>query len=53
VREAGGRVTDFHGKPHSVYGEQTLATNGRIHAEMVRIMRPLLAKQASPSALPQ
>jgi myo-inositol-1(or 4)-monophosphatase len=53
VREAGGRVTDFHGKPHSVYGEQTLATNGRIHAEMVRIMRPLLAKQANPSALPQ
>ena len=35
VEEAGGRVTDFGGKPWkdwTVMGKRTLATNGRIHA---------------------
>ncbi|OGR93584.1 MAG: hypothetical protein A2992_05590 [Elusimicrobia bacterium RIFCSPLOWO2_01_FULL_59_12] len=38
VEEAGGRMSDFSGKPFSIYGEQTLATNGRIHKEMLRVM---------------
>lgn len=42
VEEAGGRLSDFSGRPFSVYGEQTLATNGRVHAEMLRVMRGLL-----------
>ncbi len=41
VQEAGGKLTDFSGKGFSVYGEQTLATNGRIHRQMLRVMRPL------------
>jgi myo-inositol-1(or 4)-monophosphatase len=39
VQEAGGELSDFKGKPFSVYGEQTLATNGKIHREMLRVMR--------------
>ena len=42
VEEAGGRLSDFSGRPFSIYGEQTLATNGRVHAEMLRVMRELL-----------
>lgn len=41
VEEAGGRMSDFSGRAFSPYGEQTLATNGRIHAEMLRVMRRL------------
>ncbi len=46
VEEAGGRVTDFSGKPWAVnpaMGSQTLATNGRIHAPMLRLIRKRLA----------
>jgi myo-inositol-1(or 4)-monophosphatase len=39
VREAGGTVTDFRGNEFSIWGEQTLASNGRIHAEMVRLIQ--------------
>jgi myo-inositol-1(or 4)-monophosphatase len=46
VEEAGGRVTDFGGRPWAVnpaLGSQTLASNGRIHAEMLRIIKRRLA----------
>jgi myo-inositol-1(or 4)-monophosphatase len=36
VEEAGGKVTDYQGNPYSVYQPQILATNGKIHDEMVR-----------------
>lgn len=42
VGEAGGRVTDFLGKPWgelAQFGPQTLATNGRIHKEMIRTLK--------------
>ncbi|MBU2573999.1 MAG: inositol monophosphatase [Elusimicrobia bacterium] len=42
VEEAGGKVTDFNGKPWSglgEYGARTLATNGRIHSEMLKLIR--------------
>jgi myo-inositol-1(or 4)-monophosphatase len=42
VQEAGGRVSDFCGERHDLFGNQTLASNGRIHAEMVDVLRPLL-----------
>jgi myo-inositol-1(or 4)-monophosphatase len=31
VEEAGGKMSDFSGKRFSLYGEQTLAANRRIH----------------------
>ncbi len=42
VREAGGVVTDFAAAPFDLYGQQTLATNGRIHAAMVEVLRARL-----------
>jgi myo-inositol-1(or 4)-monophosphatase len=36
VEEAGGKVTDFHGKKYSPYQPQILATNGIIHDEMLQ-----------------
>jgi len=42
VQEAGGKVTDFSGKDWrdpATIGVETLATNGRVHAEMLRILR--------------
>lgn len=35
VEEAGGRVTDFKGDKYSPYQHRILATNGRIHDEML------------------
>lgn len=40
VREAGGAVTDFGGAPHSIFGSETLASNGRLHAEMLSVLAP-------------
>lgn len=42
VEEAGGRLSDFSGKPMSIYGNQTLATNGFIHEEMLSLIKKLL-----------
>jgi myo-inositol-1(or 4)-monophosphatase len=39
LEEAGGRVTDFEGRPFSIYGKQIVASNGRIHDEMVGVLR--------------
>jgi myo-inositol-1(or 4)-monophosphatase len=38
VEEAGGVVTDFGGSPLNIYGQETLASNGRIHEEMARVL---------------
>ena len=38
VREAGGRVTTFDGEPFNIYGSHILATNGKIHQQMVDIL---------------
>ena len=38
VEEAGGRVSDFAGRTHSIYEEPFLASNGHIHDDMVRIL---------------
>ncbi len=38
VEEAGGRVTDLEGKKFSPYQHRLLATNGKIHDEMLAII---------------
>ncbi|WP_276134458.1 inositol monophosphatase family protein [Polluticoccus soli] len=38
VQEAGGRVTNFAGNAFSVFDKETLATNGHIHDEMLRLI---------------
>ena len=38
VREAGGEVTTFSGKPYSHYLKEILATNGKIHRQMSKIL---------------
>ncbi len=38
VAQAGGKVTDLSGKPFSIWGTETLATNVAIHAEMVGVI---------------
>jgi len=38
VEEAGGRVTDFRGAPYSIYKKEILASNGRIHQEMIQAL---------------
>jgi myo-inositol-1(or 4)-monophosphatase len=34
VKEAGGMVTDFSGKPYHPGDREMLASNGKIHSEM-------------------
>jgi myo-inositol-1(or 4)-monophosphatase len=41
LEEAGGSVTDFSGGKFSVYGKEIVASNGRIHEEMVDVLRGL------------
>ena len=38
VEEAGGRVTDFDGNNYSPYQHRILASNGKIHEEMLRVI---------------
>ena len=39
VQEAGGRFTDFHGAPSTIYTKQILATNGLVHENLVEILK--------------
>jgi myo-inositol-1(or 4)-monophosphatase len=39
VKEAGGQSTDFFGRPLRLEGNQVLASNGKIHRSMIRILR--------------
>ena len=39
VEEAGGRVTDFRGNPFSIYGKDILVSNGKIHEEMIAVLK--------------
>jgi myo-inositol-1(or 4)-monophosphatase len=42
VREAGGSVSDFRGGVLDLYGEQTLASNGHVHAALLAVLAPRL-----------
>lgn len=39
VEEAGGRVTDFSGGPFRIKGSQILATNGRLHGQVLKLLK--------------
>ena len=41
LEEAGGSVSDFAGGPFSVYGKQIVASNSKIHDEMVGVLKQL------------
>lgn len=38
VEEGGGRVTDYQNRPVDVFGEQCVASNGRIHDAMIDVI---------------
>ena len=38
VLEAGGKVTDFTGKEYSIYDKYILASNGKIHNQMKKVL---------------
>jgi myo-inositol-1(or 4)-monophosphatase len=39
VSEAGGRLTDFRGKPLKLSGKHVLASNGKVHRTMLGIVK--------------
>ncbi len=41
VEEAGGKLTDFSGHSFSIWENETLASNGTIHDEMVGVMKQI------------
>jgi myo-inositol-1(or 4)-monophosphatase len=43
VHEAGGSVTNFRGEPFSIDSRQVLATNGVLHAEMLKEFGEIMA----------
>jgi myo-inositol-1(or 4)-monophosphatase len=49
VKRAGGKVTDFAGKPFSIYDNRLLATNGKIHNQMMRILKSQWRSPCAPS----
>uniref|UniRef100_A0A7C6EMU9 Inositol-1-monophosphatase n=1 Tax=candidate division WOR-3 bacterium TaxID=2052148 RepID=A0A7C6EMU9_UNCW3 len=38
LKEAGGKITDFKGKPFDIYGKEVLGTNGYIHRQMMEVL---------------
>jgi myo-inositol-1(or 4)-monophosphatase len=41
ITEAGGKVTDLQGRPHNIYSDEILASNGLIHEEMLHAIREM------------
>ena len=42
IQEAGGKVTKMDGSKYSIHNPQILATNGKIHNEMLKIAKPAI-----------
>ena len=42
VQEAGGIVTKMDGTDYSIHKPQLLATNGKIHAELLKFTKPAI-----------
>jgi myo-inositol-1(or 4)-monophosphatase len=38
VEEAGGRVSNFRGGPFDIFGGETVASNGKIHDQILRVL---------------
>jgi myo-inositol-1(or 4)-monophosphatase len=54
VEEAGGVLTDFAGEPFQLDSREVLASNGRIHAEMVALFKDMFAgRNLAPIPTPQ
>ncbi|MEK6532387.1 MAG: inositol monophosphatase family protein [Nitrospirota bacterium] len=51
LREAGGRVTDFCGQSHSLYGQELVASNGHLHDSMISVIRESLDSRPPSSPL--
>jgi myo-inositol-1(or 4)-monophosphatase len=47
VQEAGGRVSSFSGDRHRLDGEETVASNGHIHGELLTLLKDVLAEIGS------
>ncbi|MFY9270870.1 MAG: inositol monophosphatase family protein, partial [Candidatus Manganitrophaceae bacterium] len=39
LTEAGGRLTDFSGKGYSIYDKEMLASNGKLHRQMIDVLQ--------------
>ena len=39
IAEAGGRVTNYENEPLDIYTKKVVASNGHVHAEMLRLLR--------------
>ena len=39
VKEAGGTVTDYYNNEYSIYNNNILATNGKLHHESLKILK--------------
>jgi myo-inositol-1(or 4)-monophosphatase len=39
IREAGGKITDFLGKPLGLNGKHVVASNGKIHRAMIKVLK--------------
>ncbi len=39
VQEAGGTITDYHGKPTTIFGPEILVSNGRLHRRLVNVLQ--------------
>lgn len=39
LREAGGKVSDFHGNSFNIYSKEILSSNQKLHSEMVKILQ--------------
>lgn len=39
AEESGARLTDFKGRPYSIYRKEILASNGKIHKQMLKILK--------------
>ncbi len=48
IEEAGGKVTGYFGEPYQIDGKQTLASNGKIHGEMVRVIKNYMKNHKEP-----
>jgi myo-inositol-1(or 4)-monophosphatase len=38
VEEAGGIVTDFYNNPMNIFEKQLLASNGKVHKQMIEVL---------------
>ena len=53
VSEAGGKVTNFTGEGFSIYFKEIVASNGRIHNDMIKILQMGKREEMKRGRLPQ